>query len=79
MTRRPRRPAPPSAAPPTQYWLLANVGDLAGLLRRDVSAAIRAQALTHLKREKYETAEQYLARLGDLVDDVGAVIGAEDA
>jgi hypothetical protein len=77
MTRpRAPRPAPPA---PTQYWLLADVGDLAGLLRRDVSAAIRAQALTHLKREKYETAEQYLARLGDLVDDVGAVIGAEDA
>jgi hypothetical protein len=80
MTRRPRRPAPPPAAvPQTEYWLHATIADLVRLLRHDVSAALRAQVADHVKRGRYETADAYVARLGDLVDDVGAVIGAEDA
>jgi hypothetical protein len=69
----PPAPANPAAAP-TQYWLLASAADLARLLRHDVSAALRAQAVALLKRDRYETAEMYLARLGDLVDDVAAAV-----
>jgi hypothetical protein len=79
MTRRPRRPAPPPAAVQTEYWLHATIEDLVRLLRHDVSAALRQQVIGHVKRDRYETAEMYVARLGDLVDDVGAVIGAEEA
>jgi hypothetical protein len=79
MTRRPRRPAPPAAVTQTEYWLHATIEDLVRLLRHDVSAALRAQIAEHVKRGRYETADAYVARLGDLVDDVGAVIGAEDA
>ena len=74
--RRAARPTPPASTAPTQYWLLATAEDLARLLRQDVSAALRTQAVDHLKRDRYETAEAYVARLGDLVDDVGAVIEA---